>query len=116
MPAALPRLAELLEGLPGPAMLRSINANYRLGTAEAAQRLAKFAARPDAPEAMRVEAIRALGAWGRPGDRDRVLGLRRPLEARDPAPALEALKSVRALLDADPSEAVRKASGDVPSR
>jgi HEAT repeat protein len=116
IPAALPRLAELLEGLPGPAMLRSINANYRLGTAEAAQRLAKFAARPDAPEAMRVEAIRALGAWGRPGDRDRVLGLRRPLEARDPAPALEALKSVRALLDADPSEAVRKASGDVPSR
>jgi quinoprotein glucose dehydrogenase len=91
---AMPRLAELLDKMPEPAMSRSINANFRWGTPEAAKRLAAFAARAEIPEAMRLEAVRALVSWGTPGGRDRVTGLWRPLGPRDPAPAQEALKSV----------------------
>jgi quinoprotein glucose dehydrogenase len=43
---------------------------------------------------MRAEALRALADWERPSGRDRVLGVWRPLEPRDPQPARDALEAV----------------------
>ena len=110
--AALPQLAALLDkhdGRQRPARLlgkglrrqrpqghrrpslmgpvAAVNANYRLGTAEAAKRLAAFAARNDAPDAIRVEALKDLGNWEKPSGRDRVTNLWRPLPPRDAAVA-----------------------------
>ncbi len=60
-----------------------LNANFRLGKAEHAAALAKYAGRDDVPEHLRVEAIAMLGDWEKPSPRDRVLGNWRPLAARD---------------------------------
>ncbi|WP_162276053.1 PVC-type heme-binding CxxCH protein [Roseimaritima ulvae] len=73
---------------------RVLNANYRLGTPEAAQRLATFAERAGASEAMRLEALEMLANWQQPDPRDRVLNDVRPLSARPTADAKAALKDV----------------------
>ena len=73
---------------------RAINARYRLGTAKDAQALAQYATRDAATPAMRAEALTQLGHWGKPPQRDRVVGIYRPLAARDARPAAEALADV----------------------
>ncbi len=73
---------------------RVLNANYRLGTPEAATRLAVFAERAGASEAMRLEALAMLAAWEQPDPRDRVLNDVRPLPARSITDAKIALKEV----------------------
>ena len=60
-------------------MVRIINANFRLGTSEAAQALARFAVDETAAEPMRVEALQALRRWAKPPARDRVTGLFQPI-------------------------------------
>lgn len=75
-------------------IFRTLNANFRLGTAQAAQALATFAARDDAPAPARLEAIVELALWAQPPARDRVAGEFRPLAARDRAPAVAALRGV----------------------
>lgn len=89
----MPALAEIADrtGLTESTLYRSINANYRLGTAENAARIANMAGNEYLPEAIRVEALNALADWQAPSGRDRVMGLWRPLEKRDPAPAKTAL-------------------------
>ena len=74
-----------------PFLLRVVNANFRLGTTEAANRLASLAAREDLPELIRTEALFALANWAKPAPRDRLLGIYRPLSERDPQPARQAL-------------------------
>ncbi|HEX7899845.1 MAG TPA: HEAT repeat domain-containing protein [Planctomycetota bacterium] len=59
IPGALPRLASKLGKLPDAATPRAIGANVRLGLAEP---LVKYAT-SSAPEALRLEAVRALGTW-----------------------------------------------------
>jgi len=82
-----------------PMLLRVVNANFRLGTAETAQRLAALATRTDLPELIRTEAIHALGIWAKPHPRDRIVGTYRPLPERDAQPAREALgKALPAVL------------------
>ncbi len=86
IPEALPALASrsTLEKLPAQTIARRItHANYRLGTHENALALAKFALRPDADEYSRREALELLGKWKQPHGRDLLLGLWRPLPARD---------------------------------
>jgi quinoprotein glucose dehydrogenase len=80
--AAMPALAKLLDrtGLSEPAMIRALNANYRLGKAEHAEAVARFAARSDAPVKFRLEALKMLETWARPNGRDRVVGVWRPIE------------------------------------
>ena len=96
--AAMPQLASLLErpAQTIPALRRAINANFRLGGMEHAETLAKFAARAESPEEMRVEALRCLENWARPSPRDRTTGLFRPLAPRDEAIAAEALRAALA--------------------
>lgn len=106
---AMNALAELLDSsrIAEGATLRAINANFRLGTSREASRLAAFAARKDAPPLMRAEAIAALGAWGNPSIRDRVVGLWRPLPAREAKLAFDVLQPIAAALLDDVSDDVR---------
>jgi quinoprotein glucose dehydrogenase len=92
---ALPQLAAAIaKSTDDDALLRRVlNANYRLGTPQAAAALAKYAGRSDAPEAMRLEALKMLGEWARPAGRDRVLGMWRPLAERPASDAVEAMKA-----------------------
>jgi quinoprotein glucose dehydrogenase len=85
---------------------RALNANFRLGGAENAAALARFAASAGAPEPMRLEALEMLGDWARPDERDRVLNDWRPLPERDPEAAQRALSEHLAGVLAG-SEAIR---------
>lgn len=108
---ALPALAALVEKRPqfarmsaGPTeaptprdaiLRRVINANFRLGAPQSAERLALLAAAKEFPESLRLEALTLLGEWAKPDGKDHITGLWRPLPAR---PALEAGKISRVLL------------------
>jgi quinoprotein glucose dehydrogenase len=90
----LPALASLMSRTPSDdaLMRRVLNANYRLGGEDHAQAIAEFAARSDAPQALRLEALAMLEEWDRPSPKDRVLGAWRPLAERSLEPASQALK------------------------
>jgi quinoprotein glucose dehydrogenase len=95
IPEALADLANLLESgsrLGDSFLYRALNAHFRLGKAGNAEAVAAFAARPDAPNRLRVEAVRMLGAWEKPGRRDRVTGATQDLGTRDNSIALAALR------------------------
>src|SRR6187399_226237 len=91
---AFPALAAKLDGAPindEPLVERSINAHYRLGTAANAKALAQYATRNGANNTMRAEALAQLGLWGARPQRDRIVGIYRPLKvaaAKDAADAL----------------------------
>jgi len=75
--AALPALARLLDErrfTSEPLLRRAINANLRLGTNDAAARVAACAADVTRSAAMRAEAAAALAAWHSPSPFDRVDG------------------------------------------
>ncbi|MCA9135888.1 MAG: HEAT repeat domain-containing protein [Planctomycetales bacterium] len=78
--AAMPELAESLEQSaerPSAMTRRSINANFRLGTRVASQRVLRFAADANRPEAMRLAACQAIGSWSSPPTLDLVDGRNR---------------------------------------
>ena len=100
-----------------PMLLRVANANFRLGTPEAARRLAGLARDARLPVRLRTEALLALGSWAQTAARDRLLGVHRPLPSRPAPPAMEALGPVAAsLLQEDASEAVQVATADAVAR
>ncbi len=86
-----------------PMLLRIVNANFRLGSSEGALRLAALAIRTDLSDLIRTEALHALATWATPHPRDRIVGTYRPLPARNPAPAREALSGVLPQLLSDAS-------------
>jgi quinoprotein glucose dehydrogenase len=112
IPAALPQLAALIQrtGLSEPLGYRVLNAHFRLGQPENARAVAAFAARPENPERLRVEALAMLGDWARPSGRDRVLGLWRPLEARPARVAPDAVRPVLSDLFRGPEGVRREAA------
>ncbi|RMH52349.1 MAG: heme-binding protein [Bacteroidetes bacterium] len=117
--AALPALAEVLEEdrFTEEALLRrALNANLRVGTAEAAERVARFAARRDAPEAMRAEALAILGVWPRPSVLDRVDGRYRGPVSRDPALARNALGPILEPLLTGGQPAIQVAAAEAAGR
>jgi quinoprotein glucose dehydrogenase len=77
IPAAWPQLAALAEkkGLAEPVRRRAVNANYLLGTADAAKRLIKIAGDIKAEAPLRLDVLQALSVWNEPFRRDRVNGL-----------------------------------------
>jgi quinoprotein glucose dehydrogenase len=79
--SALPKLAErLTTNCPAEIHSRAINANFRLGGAEPARRIAAFAAATNVPASSRVEALECLADWEYPDEIDRVVGLWRPIK------------------------------------
>ena len=74
---------------------RAINAHYRLGTAANAQALAQYATRNAASDAhARRSADCSSGLWGKAPQRDRIVGIYRPLPARGAQDAADALTPV----------------------
>ncbi|MCB1205427.1 MAG: c-type cytochrome, partial [Verrucomicrobiae bacterium] len=71
---------------------RAINANHRIGTAEAARRVVALVAEEEAPVTLLEAGLESLAHWNRPLDLDLVTGQYRPLSERDPAVLAEALK------------------------
>ena len=117
IPSAMNALAGMIGASDGSTELlrRVLNANYRLGTAASAVKLAAFASRESAVPEMRAEALEMLGQWGQPDPRDRVLNAYRPVEDRDPVVAKKALEPHVASLITAP-ELVREKTIDVASR
>ncbi|HEY7309071.1 MAG TPA: PVC-type heme-binding CxxCH protein [Gemmataceae bacterium] len=113
-PLASKPLAERLNraNMPPAFVLRALNAHFRLGQSENAAAVAAFAARADAPEKMRVEALKLLGKWAKPPRRDQVTGLTQSFPARDPKIAVEAIKSSLGGIFAGPN-AVRQEAAKV---
>jgi putative heme-binding domain-containing protein len=118
--AALPALAALLDGtrFTGDALLRrAVSANLRVGTAEAARRVAALATRAAAPEENRVDALGALAVWPKPSVLDRVDGTAHGPVTRDTAIARAALAPiVTPLLDGATPPAVRVAVAEAAGR
>jgi quinoprotein glucose dehydrogenase len=94
---------------------RVLNANFRLGKPEHAEEIARYAARKDAPENLRIEALDMLASWAKPSPRDRVLGSWRPLAQRDGAVAAAALRGQLAPIFSG-SAAVRRKAAEVASK
>ncbi|MGI9470221.1 MAG: PVC-type heme-binding CxxCH protein [Rubripirellula sp.] len=116
VPVAMNTLASKIDDVQGSEELirRVLNANYRLGSAEAAAKLAEYAERISAPPEMRVEALEMLASWSNPDPRDRVLNAHRPLAKREAAVAMEALTpQIDSLMTAEAS--VREKTIEVAS-
>ncbi len=89
---------------------RMLNANVRLAKPENAVALARYAARSEAPERLRIEALDMLGQWNKPAPRDRVLGSWRPLGERDASVAADALRTQLAPIFSASANVRRKAA------
>jgi quinoprotein glucose dehydrogenase len=96
--AALPDLAALVgKGIADePTMFRVLNAHFRLGRPENLAALVDYAARTDAPARLRAEALAQLASWPEPPQRDRLVGIYRPLPetTRDRTAVVQALERV----------------------
>jgi len=106
---AMPALAALADQPLSDASLirRVLNANFRLGLAEGAARIARFAATNRSLEHLRLEAIEELKLWAEPPVLDRVTNEHRPLAARDATLAKPAVQSALGALLAS-SDKVRE--------
>lgn len=116
IPEARAQLAALAAqpGLAEPVRRRAINANFLLGSGEAAQLLAQLAGDPAADAASRLEALQTLGAWTTPPVRDRVTGLAREnVKKRDHPAALAAAARILPALLREPSEPLRLAAAEL---
>jgi len=91
---------------------RALAANFRLGTAEAAVRVARIAASASAPDPLRLEAIEELKLWRSEVLLDRVTGEYRPRPAADEAHVSGALRPILGGLFRG-SDSVRKAASDL---
>jgi quinoprotein glucose dehydrogenase len=93
-PLAAKYLADRLNrpNMPPPFVVRALHAHFRLGKSENAAAVAAYAARADAPEKMRIEALKLLGQWAKPPRRDQATGLTQNLASRDVKLAAEAIR------------------------
>jgi len=109
--AALPQLAALIsrQNMPEPLQYRVLNANFRLGQADNAAAVAAFATQENIPEAVRIEALRELADWSRPGGRDRIMGQWRPLPPRPASVVTAAVRPALAALFRAPDKVQREA-------
>jgi quinoprotein glucose dehydrogenase len=116
--SAMPRLAALItkSGLDDLVLQRVINANYRLGTQAAADALAAFAARNDAPEFLRADALSLLGQWAHVPGRNHITGNWNPLPDRDEKIAARAVEKVLPEILRSAPDAVRVAAADLAQK
>ncbi len=92
----MPDLAKQAEksGLQEPVAYRALAANFRLGEAEHAARLAMFSARATEPDHLRVVAMKLLADWAKPPRRDPLTGLRMDLPEHQASVAADAVRLV----------------------
>ncbi len=104
----LPALAELSVAAEteDAVVSRVLNASFRLGREQDAERLGNFAARSTCKDSLRIEALDMLANWAKPGNRDRVMNRHQPLSDRSPEIAKKVLGERIEELSATP-EAVR---------
>ncbi|MBI3856530.1 MAG: c-type cytochrome [Planctomycetes bacterium] len=110
IPDSFPALVALLDKLETPerALIRAVNAAFRLGNADA---LVDFAAKNQGPSSARIEALAVLREWEHPSGRDRLMGLWRPIPDRPKEEAATAFRSrMTALLQAHSEEVVIEAA------
>lgn len=107
---ALPALGNLLPQtlFTNEALIRrAINANLRVGTAQAMSNLIVYAQKQAAPVVMRTEALQVLGTWAKPSVLDRVDGRSRGVVERDLAPLQVASSELLQQLLSEPEAAIR---------
>ncbi len=116
--SVLPSLAAVLDStFTSEALVRrAISANLRVGTPDAARRVAAFAARSTSNEEMRIEAIAVLGVWPRPSILDRVDGAHLGPQQRDSAIARVAIAGLVEPLFASGSTSIQVALADAVGR
>lgn len=116
IPEAMRSLARTLgsSDLPAASLSRAIEANYRLGDDECAQRLVDWASKlpHGGLDSMKVLALARLGDWAAPASIDGILGLWRPLPKRTVEPARRAFHDRAAQRLAQSSDLVAKACLD----
>ena len=117
IPAAMPALAKLafskdaggqvapIDGKDEALAVRVLNANFRVGGTDGANRLALFAARSK-HESLRGVALTMLKSWAKPPQRDYITGTFRPLAERPATDAAFQINLVAADLLADKSEKI----------
>lgn len=89
-------LADLAEkpGQPDAVSFRALATCYKIGTPEAAAKLARFAARASEPDYTRVFALKLLGQWEASPRRDHITGLTMSPAKGQASVAADALKPV----------------------
>lgn len=110
IPDALPALADVLNTSKfssEPIVRRSINANLRVGSEKSMNNLITYINNPEAPKAMKIEAMKALGTWAKPSVLDRVDGRYRGEITRNPDQLRLASKDVILDLLGDTDEEIR---------
>ena len=105
------QLAQLIQRtqLPDAALVRAINAQYRLGNTENAAYLISFAQDKNANESLRARAILMLAKWENPPKRDQITGLWRPQPSRDLRSAAVPLRLALGKLMSDVPDSVKQA-------
>ncbi|RPH37310.1 MAG: heme-binding protein, partial [Planctomycetota bacterium] len=107
IPKAMAELADLTRA-PARALLRAVNAAFRLGQAE---RLATTAVDATVPVDVRIEALKVLAEWDQAPGRDRLMGLWRPVQPRSKDQAVQAIRpKVESLLREGPAEVAAEAA------
>lgn len=112
---AMPALAalNLEQAVRDPSLLRRvIAANTRVGGLESAKRLVAIALNNSASEDLRTKALAELANWNQVQPRDAVIGVWRPIAAKNAADAQSALVVAANKLLVDPSEAIQKATAE----
>lgn len=101
-----------------PWLRRAISANLQLGTTEAVDRVAAFAADRGRPEAMRHEAIDVLAVWPTPSAFDRVDGiyLNKPATRSATTARAAALRLVQSMGTSDTPVPLKVALADAVGR
>ena len=94
---------------------RALAANFRLGEAENANRVAAVAARASENEGVRLAALKLLEDWAKPKRLDPITGLTMNLGERSPGIAKQAVVSVLAKLFVG-SDALRKQSATLTAK
>jgi len=104
------------DGLTDALVRRVMNANFRLGGKEHAERVIKFATNASLAENLRVEALEELKMWDAPSPLDRVLGAWRPIaEKRDASFIAELLRPELGGIISG-SESVQKLGADIAAK
>jgi len=115
---ALPALAKLLDncGSDDALVRRCLNANFRLGGREQADRLCRFITQSNRTEDRRIQALNHLSTWGNPNVIDAVTGQHRPIAKRSDQDAASAVRQSLALVMGTENAKVNAKAGETAAK